>query len=167
MNTVAVAVAFAIVSLLLYASGMALAAIVCAVSVATSVLISAAKLRSAGIEFVTFAAVAIGMTYGSVAGALAALVLMALHFAIGGYTGTYVLWVLPVYASVGFAAGIVGNSPFSAGVTLSVAANAANVAFTWLFSRPHVTGFLPFAAGNVVFNFLLFRLLGELVVRVA
>ena len=158
---------FGVVSLLLYVSGMALAALLCVVSVATSILAGATRMRNMGIEFVTFAAVLLGMTYGSGAGALAALVLMALHFAIGGYTGAYILWVLPVYAGVGFAAGVLEGSPFFIGITLSLAANVANVAFTWLFSRQHVAGFLPFAASNVVFNFLLFKVFGELAVRAA
>jgi len=161
------AIGFIAVVLALYASGMALAALLCAVSMATSALIRMAKLRSIGIEFVTFSAVVLGMTYGSGAGALAALVLMSLHFAIGGYTGAYVLWVLPVYAGVGFAAGAVGGPPFSLGIMLSAFANLANIAFTWLFSRQHVAGFLPFAASNVVFNFLLFKVFGELAVRAA
>ncbi|MBI4015028.1 MAG: hypothetical protein HY365_03685 [Candidatus Aenigmarchaeota archaeon] len=146
---------------LLYLSGAALAALLCAVSVATSILIGAAKLRSVGIEFVTFSAVVLGVTYGSGIGALAALILMTLHMVIGGYTGAYVLWVLPVYAGVGFAAGTVGGSPFSLGIMLSVFANLANIVFTWLFSRQYAAGFLPFAVSNVIFNLVVFRLLGS------
>lgn len=125
-------------------------------SVVTPLALNHLNLKGLGIELVTLTTVIIGMEFGPKAGAIAGFLLMATHMISGQFTGAYILWVIPSYAAVGFVAGIAGLDIAALGVTLVVGANVLFTALTMVITPESVRYFAPHAAGNIVFNAVIF-----------
>ncbi len=106
----------------------------------------------------TFTVILAGMVFGPVNGAIAGFVLVLLQMIVGQQMGVYVLWVVPSYAVAGAVAGILGPSAVvMTGIGITVALHVAFTIFTAIFTPGAVARYLPYAAGNVLVNILLFE----------
>ncbi len=140
----------------LFLTDYALVASLVMLSVITPLVLNHLNLKGLGIELVTLTTVIIGIKFGPGAGAVAGFLLMATHMISGQFTGAYILWVIPSYAAVGFIAGTVGIEITVLGIALTVAANVLFTALTMLVTPEGVKYFIPHAAGNILFNAVIF-----------
>ncbi|MBI2971021.1 MAG: hypothetical protein HYY37_01225 [Candidatus Aenigmarchaeota archaeon] len=161
-----VALAGALLFVVLALSNLVAVGVLMLLSFAVSAVISFLRVRSVGIELVTFATVITGVTHGPVAGAMVGLVLILFHVLAGQFIGEYVLWVIPGYVIAGFLAPSLGGGIAAAGTTVTLALNVINIMFTLLVGRQNLSRFLPYALTNVLFNWLLFGAAGQFIVAV-
>lgn len=142
-------------STLFFTDYMLVAALII-LTVITPLALNHLGLKGLGIELVTLTTVIIGINFGPEAGAIAGFLLMATHMISGQFTGAYILWVIPSYAVAGFIAGTAGLEITVLGIALAVGMNVAFTALTMAVTPEAIRYFVPHAAGNIVFNALLF-----------
>lgn len=126
-------------------------------SIIVPVFLNHMGIKMLGIELVTLTTVLTALQIGSEAGAVAGLVLMAAHMVAGQFSGAYILWVIPSYAIAGFTAGMIGSNITMIGIGIAVTLNTVFTALTYIVSPPEaLSGQIPHAVGNTVFNTLVF-----------
>lgn len=131
--------------------------ILAVLTVILPIFLNYAGIKMLGIELVTLTTVLTALQMGAEAGAIAGLVLMTAHMVAGQFSGAYILWVIPSYAVAGFIAGSVGVDITILGIGIAVVLNALFTALTSAISPPGaLSGQIPHAIGNTVFNALLF-----------
>ena len=121
------------------------------------------------VEFVTFGTVIVAVAYGPVAGALFALAIGFAAEIISGGIDAFVVVYLPVKVLAGVAAGLVaiGNIALL-GLLISIFINVLSQPIYLLQPDTEVrTKAIVFLVANISFNFLLFKLLGEIVLNIA
>lgn len=124
------------------------------------------KLKSIGIELVLLISIVTSMSYGSVAGAIVAFLLITIHMIATQHINVYLLWVIPGYAVVGYLAGTTELSITSFGLLAALGLNAFNLVLTALVFRANVAKFMPFALTNVIFNAALFLYVAPLIMSI-
>ncbi len=112
-----------------------------------------------GIELATVSTVLIGTMFGPATGAVAGFFIIILQLSAGQYIGPYVLWVIPGYILAGFLPSILSGNIFTVGMTIIVGLQVLFSLMTFLVTPGGLSKYLPYAAGNVVFNFLAFSFL--------
>lgn len=147
-----------ILLILLFASKLVIMGLLILLSIGVSVLAHWSNaVRYVGIELITLVTVLFGVILGPIAGAIIGLFLVLIHLSIGGFLGPYIAWVIPEYVVLGYLAGFLTAQtvPFY-GVVLSVGLNLVSLIFTFVVSIENLGKFLPFAATNVLFNWVMF-----------
>ena len=132
-------------------------------SLLVSFLINNFPIRNVGIELATFIGIIVGRIYGPLWGFISAGSLVFVHIIAGGFFGIYVFWVVPTYAVAGALGGIIQADIVSLGIGLSIFINVIEGIFTLIFTPPFLSKHIPYAVTNVVFNMILFTLLGNLI----
>ncbi len=140
----------------LFLTDYAVVASLVMLSVITPLALNRLELKGLGIELVTLTTVVIGIKFGPESGAIAGLLLMATHMISGQFNGAYLLWVIPSYAGIGFVAGIAGMEIAMLGLALTVGANVLFTLLTMAVTPEGVKYFVPHAAGNILFNAVIF-----------
>jgi hypothetical protein len=142
--------------------GVFILVILIGLSLSMSYLVNYIKLRNLGIELVTLIAVLVGIKYGSMPAFLITFVLILYHLAAGGFFGTYWFWVIPSYCLAGVIAGFFQAEDISRlGFFLTLGINMITSVFTAIATPGFLPRHLPFAVSNVIFNVILFNLLGK------
>lgn len=159
----ALAVVLILVIVVLALTNLLLISLLAAASLLVSFAVGKLRIKSIGIELVTFITVISALAYGTAAGAIIGLALITIHIAIPQYMGAYVIWVIPEYALAAVLVSAIGGSVASAGIIVTLVLNAINVLLTFIVSREHLPRYLPYAATNVIFNIILFTQAGEAV----
>ncbi len=117
----------------------------------------AKPLKYVGIELVTLSTIYIGVTFGAMVGAVYAVAILLMHLIIGRYyIGPYLVWLLPEYAVLGIAsgvlkAGIIGMT----GVLIVGSFNTINLLLTFVVEKERGMRYLPYVIGNTAINALL------------
>jgi len=114
------------------------------------------RMKAVGLELVMLIAVLTGMTYGPMAGAIIAFVMIVIHMIATEHVNAYLLWVIPGYSIVGFLAGATELSIRAFGIYATLGLNLINLMITAIIFRENVGKFMPFAITNVMFNLFLF-----------
>ena len=132
-----------------------------------SVFINYFHLRMLGIELVTFATVILGIAYGPAIGAVVGLVFVLISLVFSGYFGIYYLWVVPQYAIVGYlVSGWADQNIVSLGLNITIALQILNLVLTYLFDRYSFFSHIIYSVTNIIFNFIIFALFGQMVLSV-
>lgn len=152
-----------IVIVFLALTNILLIAFLIAASLFISFAVGKLRIKSIGIELVTFITILSALVYGPATGAVIGLALIIFHLVIPQYAGAYVIWVIPEYALVAFLAAALGGGIASVGITITLILNAINVLLTFIVYREHLPRYLPYAVTNVAFNIILFTQVGEAV----
>lgn len=135
--------------------------------VAVSFLVNQFHIRVIGIELVTFATVISGIIYGPVVGAAMGAVLVFISLVFSGFFGVYYFWLVPEYAAAGYLAWLWRDQPVaSLGMNLLLMVQGLNIVLTYLFARQNLAKYVIYIATEIVFNFALFSLFGQLAVSV-
>lgn len=114
-------------------------------------------LRWTGMELATFSTVLIGVTETPLVAGLIGLILVLGQMISGGWSGLYLLWVVPAYFFAGVAASVLGASNLVfTGLAITAGLHVVFAVFTSLFSRGRLMKYLVYAAMNIGFNALLF-----------
>jgi len=131
-------------------------------SLSMSYFVNKLQLRNFGIELVTLIAVLTGMKYGPWTALGITFILILYHLAAGGFFGPYWFWVIPSYCLAGVIAGFfpVANVA-TLGMYVTIGINIVSTLFTGITSPTFLPKYLPFVISNVIFNILLFNLVGN------
>jgi len=125
------------------------------ISVATSLVIRFFQpMKMVGIELVTFPTILIGSFFGSFVGAIFGVSLLVIHLIVAQHHGgTYIVWILPEYALIGFLSGLLTDVKLL--IVMIIAVNVINSILTLVFSREYFGRHFIFSIGNVIFNAIL------------
>lgn len=126
------------------------------ISIILPIFLKYAGIKMLGIELVTLTTVLTALQMGPEAGAIAGFVLMTAHMVAGQFSGAYILWVIPSYAIAGFVAGIAGTDITTIGIGIAFILNIVFTAITSVISPQGLSGQIPHAIGNTVFNAVIF-----------
>lgn len=137
------------------------AAVLIGLSIVVSIFAGMARIKSVGIELVTFATVLIGMAYSPMLAAVAGLVLIIFHLAVSQRFGAYIVWVIPEYFIAGLLTGVFTGSVVLVGLEILIFINAVNLFFTALAYRQNLPVFFVHAMTSIVFNMLIFASIGQ------
>ena len=159
----ALAVVLILVIVVLALTNLLSISLLAAASLLVSFAVGKLRIKSIGIELVTFITVISALAYGTVAGAIIGLALIIFHLAIPQYMGAYVIWVIPEYALASVLAVALAGSVAQTGIIVTIILNAINVLLTFIVSREYLPRYLPYAATNIIFNIILFTQAGEAV----
>ena len=107
-------------------------------SILLSSLLGLWKLRPIGIELVLLTSIIAGMTNGSLAGAVIAVILITVHMIATQHINVYLLWVIPAYVVAGFLAGTKQLSITMFGLFAALGVNIFNLIVTALIFRANV-----------------------------
>lgn len=136
---------------------IAIISILVTISIVLPIFLNYAGIKMLGIELVTLTTVLTALQLGPEAGAIMGFILMTEHMVAGQFSGAYILWVIPSYAVAGFVAGTVGLGITTIGIGIAVVLNTFFTALTSFISPPGaLSGQIPHAVGNIVFNSVLF-----------
>ncbi|MCM2325075.1 MAG: hypothetical protein NDI94_01310 [Candidatus Woesearchaeota archaeon] len=142
--------------------GIFILVVLIGLSLSMSYLVNQFKLRNFGIELVTLIAVLVGMKYGPISSLIITFILILYHLAAGGFFGTYWFWVIPSYCLAGVIAGFFQAEDISRlGFFLTLGINIVTSLFTAIATPGFLPKHLPFAVSNVIFNVILFNVLGK------
>jgi|GEM_PF-677170 hypothetical protein len=126
-------------------------------SLITPIFVKYAGIKMLGIELVTLTTILTAVELGPELGAIVGLVLMTAHMIAGQFSGAYILWVIPGYAVAGFLAGTVNLDITTLGIGIAVVLNTVFTGITAYLSPPGaLSGQIPHAVGNIIFNSMLF-----------
>lgn len=120
------------------------------------IFLNYAGIKMLGIELVTLTTVLTAIQIGPEAGAIAGFVLMTAHMVAGQFSGAYILWVIPSYAVAGFVAGSVNLGITTIGIGIALVLNTIFTALTSAISPQGLSGQIPHAFGNILFNAAVF-----------
>lgn len=135
-------------------------AVIAVLTVATLVLsyvVGSLGLRSTGVELLTFTTVLAGVAFGPVGGAAAGFLLALGQLVVGRFIGVFILWVVPGYAVAGALAGLLSEPVSIVGTGIVIGLHAVFSGFTLYFTPGNFSRYLPYAAGNIAFNLVLFQ----------
>lgn len=143
--------------------GIALLVILMAFSIGLSYIINSLKIRTIGIELVTFVGVISAVKYGYKIAFIITFILIAYHLVAGGFLGPYVLWVIPAYCLGSVLAGFFPTIDISLlGLFVSVGINLNNIFFTGITSPEYLPKYLIYSTTNIIFNLIIFTFFGKL-----
>lgn len=132
-----------------------------------SIIVNQFHLRLIGLELATFATVISGVVYGPFIGAIVGIVLVSIHLVLSGYFGIYYIWVIPGYGLAGYLASQWADQNIIAlGMTLTLLLHGVNTLLSFFFRRKDLFKYLIYAATNVIFNFIMFTVFGQLTINV-
>lgn len=158
--------AVAVIILATYFKLFVVAVLIAAV-VLVSLFVQKFQLRLFGLELVTFSTVVIGVAYGPAVGAVLGMVIVLIQLVLSGYFGIYYLWVIPEYALAGYLASQWASQDIlSVGLNITLILQAINITLTYFFDRYSFFQHIVYSATNIAFNFLMFLLLGPMVVGI-
>lgn len=130
----------------------------------TSLLASRFELTIWGVETATFATVVTGYLFGPETGLIAAFAYISVQLFTGRTPGVYIIWVLPGYLVAGWISGIISSlSIFELGLAISLALQSSFTVISFLVESQNSGKYVFYASLNVIFNSLIFSLLGPLV----
>ena len=154
-----VAIALLLLTIL---KGVGILVLLIALSIGLSFFINNFPIRQIGIELVTFIAVLTGLEYGAVTALVITFILISYHLIASNYIGIYVLWVIPAYCAVAAASGLLQRADVIAlGILSTLAINLIEIFFTLITEPANLSKHLPYGITNVIFNILLFTLIGR------
>ena len=130
-------------------------------SLAMSYVVNNYGLRQLGLELVTFIGVLSAIKYGPVTGLIVTFVLISYHMLAGGFIANYIFWVIPIYSLVVMLSGFFPTLGIrTLGTYATITINAISTIFTVITSPTYLPKYLPFAITNILFNIILFSILG-------
>ena len=131
-------------------------------SLSMSYLVNKFQLRNLGIELVTLIAVLTGMKYGPWTALIITFILILYHLSAGGFFGHYWFWVVPTYCLAGVISGFFRVADVATlGMYVTLGINIVSTLFTGITSPTFLPKYLPFVISNIIFNILLFNLVGN------
>lgn len=134
-------------------------------TLAVSFLFSKLRVKSLGIELVTFTTVLIGYSYGPGIGMLVGVFLILFHVIIAKYIGSYLLWTFPKYIIIGYLAAVLSfMSIQNIGLLIVVIFNIIYMFLALIFFKDSIVKQLIWISTNIVFNVLLFLFVGPIVI---
>jgi hypothetical protein len=155
-----------LLALILLLRGKIIIPILIALSLALSFVINNFPIRNVGLELATFAGVIIGRVYGPWWGLAAGGLLVTIHLFASGYFGLYVLWVIPTYAIASTFSGFSQGSIVNIGIIATLFINITEAVFTLIFTPGNIIRHITYALTNVIFNVIIFTLLGDAIILI-
>ncbi len=116
--------------------------------------------RWSGVELATFSTVLIGASMDPKTGAIAGFLLVTSQLVVGQWIGPYIFWVVPSYAVAGASAAVFsGVDIVTLGTSITVGLHVVFASMTAFTTPGRLGSYLPYAALNILFNFVLFNAL--------
>ncbi|MEM3373898.1 MAG: hypothetical protein QXE31_01625 [Candidatus Woesearchaeota archaeon] len=143
--------------------GIAVLVILITLSIGLSYLINSLKIRSLGIELITFIAVLSGMRFGWKLSFIITFILITYHLIAGGFLGTYIFWVIPAYCLAAIISSFFPHADITTlGIIMTLGINLNNIFFTSITNIEYLPKYMIYVITNIIFNFLLFTIFGKI-----